>query len=186
MNDDGSSSRSVIWEEFFADPNDGWEWEIKYRELDGEEPNPNRYEVCVTLRGSQVPFSALGYQKWAGASLSEVAEAITSFFRGSGEQPLAEIKFEWLPPAGVIESIPDLDGAHSDLLFTWTVRFCHPVGGYDLFRVCVETCVELQRQHIILESHHETMLIEAVFENGSPPREAVEMVASLRRAEGLD
>ena len=186
MNDRGPTVRSVIWEEFIADPKESCEWEIKYLELDEDELN--RYVVGVALLGEEVPGRrlVLGCQEWAGATLGEVAEAITSFFRGSGEQPPAEIEFEWLPPAGVIESIPDLDGAHSELLFTWTVRFCHPVGGYDLFRVCVETCVELQRQHIILESHHETILIEAVFENGSPPREAVEMVASLRQAEGLD
>ena len=165
-------------------PEEPYYWEISYRsqQLEGG----YFYGIGFTLH-REAPNGLgnidIGDWMWTGASLVEIVDQITRSSSGSSDDLAAE-EFEWLPSEEIIRTVPLLDAQHTALLYSWSWSWSGP--DHESLLAAIEVCEELQRQEVALEPHHETMLTEAVFANGSPPREAVEMIASLRRAEGLD
>ena len=153
-------------------------WEVAYclPELEDDED----YGISFTLyceTSGDAENTQHGCWVWTGASLAEIVDQFTKSLSGASDD-LAAQEFDQLPNKEVIRSVPSLDERHTALLFSWF----HLAS----LRVLIGLCQELQRREVALEPHHEAMLIESVFENRSPVREAVEMIASLRRAEGLD
>ena len=130
---------------------------------------------CETSRDGE--DTQHGCWVWTGSSLAEIEDQITMSFSGSNDDLAAE-EFEWFPSEEIIRTVPELDAQHTALLYSWFRQ--------GSLLKAIEVCEELQGQGVGLEPHHETLLKEAVFDSGSPPREAVEMIASLRQAEGLD
>ena len=183
-----SCTPTVIIERYFDDPNEEFEWEVAYLECTDSEPDHDRYSVYLTLQDKQGPregWDPIGFEKWGGASLGEIRDRIGVFFSSENVPASLGAGFEWSPPREVVDGIPHLDSVRTALLLNWTDEFCRNPEMDELFQLSAATCEELQRQDIALDPHHETMLFETVIDNGGSPPEAVNMIATLRRAEEL-